>query len=59
MLVVWQYRLNLPTNIPLHSVAMWQMTAEGKYDKSVYETNVCNLIPPYRKKWHSGTFTDV
>ena len=29
-LVVRQQRLNLPTNIPLHFAAMWQMAAEGQ-----------------------------
>ena len=33
MLVVWQYRSNLPTNILLHFAAVWQMAAEGQSDK--------------------------
>jgi len=32
MLVVWQQRLNIPTIVPLHVVAMWQMIAEGQSD---------------------------
>ena len=35
MLVGWQYRLNLPTTILLHLVAMWQMAAEGQSDTMV------------------------
>ena len=34
MLVVWQQRLNLPTNILLHFVAVGQMAAEGQCDKT-------------------------
>ena len=34
MLVVQQQRLNLLTNIPLHFVAVWQMTAEGQSDRT-------------------------
>ena len=30
MLVGWQQRLNLPANIPLHFVAVWQRAAEGQ-----------------------------
>jgi len=33
ILVVRQYRLNLPDGIPLHFVAMQQITAEGQSDK--------------------------
>jgi len=33
MLVIWQYRLNLPANIPFNFVAVRQMTAEGQSDK--------------------------
>ena len=32
---MWQQRLNLPANIPLHFVAMSQMAAEGQSDKVV------------------------
>jgi len=35
MLVVWQWRLSLPTNIPLHFVTMQQMAEEGVSDKMV------------------------
>ena len=31
-MVVWQQRLNLPTNIPLYVVAVRQMAAEGQSD---------------------------
>ena len=31
--MVWQWRLNLPTNIPLHFVAVKQMATEGQNDK--------------------------
>jgi len=31
--VVWQQRLNLPDNIPLHVVAVQQMAAEGQSDR--------------------------
>ena len=42
MLVVCQQRLNLPTNIPLHFVAVRQMAAEGQSDKmsSVMEVSM-------------------
>ena len=35
MLVGWQERLNLPTNIPLYFVCVQQMAAEGQSDKMV------------------------
>ena len=41
MLVGWQLRLNLPTNIPLHFVAVQQMAAEGQCDKSASDMEVC------------------
>ena len=34
-LVVWQWRLNFPSNIPLHFVAVQQLAAEGQFDKMV------------------------
>ena len=34
MLVVWQQRMNLPTNIPSHFVTEQQMAAEGQSDKN-------------------------
>jgi len=40
MSVSWQWRLKLPTNIPLHFVAMWQMAAEGQSDKMVFDMDV-------------------
>jgi len=55
-------RLNLTTNILLHFVAVWQVAAEGKSDKSgvwhsgAYEAKVCHHgIPPCGKNdihWH-------
>ena len=38
--MVQQYRLNLPTNILLHFVAVQQMAAEGQSDM-VSDTKVC------------------
>ena len=35
ILVVWRWRLKIPTNIPLHFVAMWQMAAEGQSGRMV------------------------
>ena len=40
MLLVWQYTLNLLTNIPLHVVAVWQMAAEGQSDRMVSDMDV-------------------
>ena len=40
MLVVWQERLNLPTNIPFHVVAMEQMAAEGQSDTMASDMEV-------------------
>jgi len=39
-MVVQQYRLNLPTNIPLCFVAMKQMVAEEQSDKVVSDMEV-------------------
>ena len=39
MLVVWQQRLNLPTNIPFH-FGVWQMAAEGQSDSMVSDMGV-------------------
>ena len=65
MLVVWQQRLNLPDNILLHFVAVWQMIAEGQPDKmawkchgSVYEEKYIikflhvEKIAPIDIHWH-------
>jgi len=38
--LIWQYRLNLPANIPLNVVAMRQMTAEGQSDKIASDMEV-------------------
>ena len=38
MFVVWQYMLNLPTNIPLHFVAVQQMAVERQHDKIEFDT---------------------
>lgn len=35
--MVWQYRTNLPTNIPLHVVERWQ---EGQSDKKAPDMEV-------------------
>jgi len=40
MLMVWQYRLNLTGNIPLHFIAGWQMAAEGQSHKMVSDMEV-------------------
>ena len=32
MLVVWQQRLNVPTDVPLHFAAVLQMVVEGQSD---------------------------
>ena len=36
--MVWHERLNLPTNIPLHVIAVQQVPAEGQSDKKVSDT---------------------
>jgi len=36
--VVWQWRFNLPTNIPLYFVVVRQMAAEGQADKEHIST---------------------
>ena len=41
ILVVWQQRLNLPDNIPLHFVAVQQVTTEGQSHKVVSDVGVC------------------
>jgi len=40
MLVEWQWRLNHPTNIQLHGVAVRQVAAEGQSDKMVPDVEV-------------------
>ena len=40
MLVIWQYRLNLPANIPLNFVAVRQMRAERQSDKMASDMEV-------------------
>ena len=35
MLVVWQWRLNLPVSSPLRVVSVQQMAAEGQTDQTV------------------------
>ena len=59
---VWRHRLNLPTNIPLYVVAMWQMAAEGQSGKIAcgMETQMkqrCGMEFLHLKKnctrWHS------
>ena len=41
MLVAQQERLNLPTNIPFHVVAMWLMAAEGQSDTMASDMEAC------------------
>jgi len=40
LLESWQKRLNLPINIPLHFIAMRQMTAEGQFEKTMPDMEV-------------------
>jgi len=40
MLLVWQQKLNLPVNIPSHFVAVWQVAAQGQFDKMVSDMEV-------------------
>ena len=35
MLAIWQWMLNLPTNIPLHFVVVQQMAAKEQSDRTV------------------------
>ena len=65
MLVVRQWRLNLPIKIPLHFFAMRQTTAERQSDRLTLthgdEGNVCHWIPPYGKNGihrHSPMFPE-
>jgi len=65
MLVVWQWRLNLPTNIPLHVTAVRQMAAEGHSDTMAFDVEV-QMKQSFgteflcaEKKWHPLTFTDT
>ena len=61
---LWQQRLNLPTNIPLHFVALWQYGSRGAvwqngfWHGRAYKARISNWIPPYRKKWHLLTLID-
>lgn len=56
-------RLNLPTNIPLHFVGLWQIAEERHWQNiiwhgSAYEVNVWNWTPLCRETsiyWHSST----
>ena len=50
MLVVRQQRLNPPTNIPFHVVAVWQMAAEGQSDRMVSDMEV------WMKQWGETEF---
>lgn len=57
MLVAWQQRSDLLTNVPLHTVAVWQMAAEQQSDKMVpdMEAKVCRWIlhrEPISIHWH-------
>jgi len=58
-------RLNIPTSIPLHVVAMQQIAAEGQSDKMASDTEVhtkqrCGTeFLRAEKKWHPLIFTDA
>jgi len=41
MWVVWQQRLSLPANIPLHFVAVQQMAAVGQSDRMASDVEEC------------------
>ena len=66
MLVAWKQRLNLPINIPLHFVAVWQMAAERRSDtmpsdREVHMKNRC-VVELTRGEngthWHSLTLAE-
>ena len=59
MVVVWQQRSNLPANIPLHSVAVWQTAAEGQSDKMVSDMELqrCGIPPCKEKGTHCPSLT--
>jgi len=40
ILAVWQWRLNFPSNIPLHIITVQQMAAEGQSDRMVSDMEV-------------------
>ncbi len=52
--------MNLPTNIPLQVVVMWQVAAEGQSDKVVTDMEACmkqRCVTEYfhaEKKWHTA-----
>ena len=61
ILVRWQQRLKLPTDIPFHVVAVWQMAAEGHSDTVVADVEVrikqrCGIEFLYAEKFAS---TDI
>jgi len=67
MLVGWQQRLNLPTNILLHFAAVQQMAEDGQSvrmasDVKAWMKQRCiTELPPVEKNsthWHSSTSTE-
>lgn len=64
MLVVWQWRLNLPTSIPLRVVAAQQMAVETRSDKMASDTEVCvnqrdaTEFPHEEKTTHSSMLAE-
>jgi len=62
--VVWQRKLNLPANTPLHFGAMQQMAAEGRSDTmlsdgEVYMKQRCATEFLRAKPRHPMTFIDA
>ena len=65
MLVIGQYRLKLSASILLHVVAMWQVAAEGQFDRMASDMEVCMKqrcgIPSCGKidtHWHSSMLAE-
>ena len=65
MLVVRQERLKVPTTIPLHFVAVWQMAVEGQSDRMATDTEACRkqrcgtkCRTKKRTHWRSLTLTE-
>ena len=62
--MVWQQRVNLLINIPLHFVAVQQMAAEGQSDRMASDMEVCmkqrggTEFFHDGKKWHPLVFID-
>ena len=67
MLTAWQYRTNIPTNSPLHFVAVWQMAVVEQSDKLISEIEVhlkqrrgieFLLVKKNCTHWHSSKLTE-